>query len=284
MVLKDHQYPGCGYTPLATLLTLPNPPWDRGSNRVPHAACVGPGQCEDIEEMTDTHTEWLGLGGLCLPWWRALTAQPGNLVHLLWMAQRGRISKSQWEVYLQNQFQAGIIQKEATVDAFCTLALAKGQTLISTHTRIRGRLCHFSEPHPGKVLSFPWVWDIGVSGEAVPMSTIYIRSGLPPLPTLEYDNDILIQSLLSQEVAVTVNITKAVSCSSPRSLKEKRQQVFEVKIFFILWCHILSAPNTDSHQTAEDFISNNHPEQQFWKDPLCRQNGQHQTIICSLSY
>lgn len=95
------------------------------------------------------------------------------------------------------------------------------------------------------------------------MSTIYIRSGLPPLPTLEYDNDILIQSLLSQEVAVTVNITKAVSCSSSRSLKEKRQQLFEVKIFFILWCHILSAPNTDSHQTAEDFISNNHPEQQF---------------------
>lgn len=77
------------------------------------------------------------------------------------------------------------------------------------------------------------------------MSTVYIHSGLLPLPTLEYDNNILIQTLLSQWVAVSVNSMKAVCYSSSRSWKEKLQQVFEVKIYFALWYHILSAPSTD---------------------------------------
>lgn len=91
----------------------------------------------------------------------------------------------------------------------------------------------------------------------MPMSTVHIHSGLPLLPTIEHDNGILIWSLLSQWVAVTVSITKTLSYSSSRSLKEKGSRDLKSR-----WCHILSATNTDNHKT-EDFIRNNHPEQQF---------------------
>lgn len=95
-----------------------------------------------------------------------------------------------------------------------------------------------------------WVWDTAILGKAVPMSTIYVHSGLP-LPPQECDNGILIQSILSQWVAVIFNTKEAVNYSSSRYLKEKRPQVFEVKIFFIPWGHILSAPTTDSHQAVD---------------------------------
>lgn len=116
------------------------------------------------------------------------------------------------------------------MDAYCTLVLDKGQTFINTHICIRWRLCHFSEPHPWKTLSFPWVWDIGVPGKAMPMLTVHIHSGLHLLPTIEHGNDILIWSLLSQCVAVTVNITKTLSYSSIKVFERERQQVFEEKM------------------------------------------------------
>lgn len=155
-----------------------------------------------------------------------------NLCPLVMNSKKG-VSQSRQVVYVQNQFQAGNMQeREDTVDALWTLVLAKGEI----HQHLYQR----------KALPSPWVWDAGVLGKVVPMSTIHVHSGLPS-PPKECDS----HSHPEPVGCCYIQHHRSSSLFFIKGFERERPQVLEVKIFCIPWCHILSAPNTDSHRAVD---------------------------------
>lgn len=72
------------------------------------------------------------------------------------------------------------------------LVLTNGQLIIASVVELL-RLCHNSEPEPGNVLPFPWVWDTGTLFMVMFMSIVHIHVGLHPLSTVMVSNEILMK-------------------------------------------------------------------------------------------